>query len=200
MPPSSALLLDMGNVIVFFDHQRACRQIAALGQPGTTGDAVFDLLFHQPLERHYDCGEISTTTFLATLRETFGITAPDEAIARAWSDIFEPNHMLAAQMPELRRRFDRLILASNTNELHVERVRTLMPDTIALFDDRVLSFEVGVRKPAEEFFRRAILAAGGQPSDCVYVDDREDFVAAADALGMHALQYREGTIPFLGDG
>jgi HAD superfamily hydrolase (TIGR01509 family) len=189
-----ALLLDMGNVIVFFDHHRACRQLAALGQPGTAEDAVFDLLFHQPLERHYDCGEISTTTFLATLREAFGITASDESIARAWSDIFEPNRVLAAEMPELRRRFDRLVLASNTNELHISKVRALMPETLALFDEQVLSFEVGYRKPADEFFRRAIDAGGGDPARCVYVDDRQDFVAAAELLGMDAILYGQGTI------
>lgn len=184
----------MGNVIVFFDHHHACRQIAALGQQGTTEDAVFDLLFHQPLERHYDCGEIATATFLASLREAFGITAPDAAIARAWSDIFEPNAALAAQMPALRRRFDRLVLASNTNELHIETVRALMPDTLALFDEQVLSFQIGYRKPAEEFFRRALESAGGTPQDCLYVDDREDFVMAAHALGMHGVVYRQDTI------
>lgn len=192
MLPSSALILDMGNVLVFFDHHRACRRLAALGQPGTTEDDVFDLLFHQPLERHYDCGEITTPTFLATLREAFGITGPDEAIANAWADIFEPNEALAAELPDLRLRFDRLVLASNTNELHIGRVRALIPDTLALFDEQVLSFEVGCRKPAEDFFRRAIDAAGGRPSDCVYADDREDFVAAARELGMNALVYRRG--------
>lgn len=190
----------MGNVLVFFDHRRACRQIAALGQPGTTGDAVFDLLFHQPLERHYDCGEISTTTFLATLREAFGITAPDAAVAEAWADIFEPNEILAAGLPDLRRRYDRLVLASNTNDLHIGRVRALMPDALALFDDQVLSCDVGCRKPAEAFFRRAIDAGGGDPAACVYVDDREDFVAAADALGMTAVVYRQGPLHVPGGG
>jgi len=192
MPPSSALILDMGNVLVFFDHHRACRRLAALGQPGTTEDDVFDLLFHQPLERHYDCGEITTTTLLAALREAFGITAADESIANAWADIFEPNEALVAELPGLRLRFDRLVLASNTNELHIGRVRALIPDTLALFDEHVLSFEVGCRKPAEEFFRRAIAAAGGRASECVYIDDREDFVAAAQALGMNAVVYGRG--------
>ena len=195
-----ALLLDMGNVLVFFDHHRACRQIAALGQPGTAADAVFDLLFHQPLERHYDCGEISTATFLATLRDAFGITAPDAAIAEAWADIFEPNHVLTTGLPALRRRYDRLVLASNTNALHIDRVRALMPDTLALFDEQVLSFEVGIRKPADDFFRRAIDAGGGDPGACVYVDDREDFVAAAAALGMHAVVYRRGPLHVPGGG
>jgi hypothetical protein len=81
--PPRHLVIDMGNVIAFFDHHRACRQIAALGRPGTTEDEVCDLLFHQPLERQYDTGEISTAAFLTALRTAFGITVPDAVIANA---------------------------------------------------------------------------------------------------------------------
>ena len=188
------LVLDLGNVLAFFDHRRACRQIAALGRPGATEDAVFDLLFHQPLERQYDTGEIATTEFLATLRSAFGITASDDAIAEAWSDIFQPNDDLIAQLPALKAVVRTLVLASNTNELHFNRIRRLMPGAIALFDATVLSFEVGLRKPSVQFFERVIAATGNSAVQCVYVDDRPDFVAAAEALGMRGCVYERGTI------
>lgn len=189
-----SLVLDLGNVLAFFDHRRACRQIAALGRPGTTEDTVFDLLFHKPLERQYDTGEITTTEFLAALRSAFGITAGDDAIAEAWSDIFQPNDDLMAQLPALKTVVTRLVLASNTNELHFKRIRRLMPDAIALFDATVLSFEVGLRKPSVQFFDRVIAATGGPAGACAYVDDRPDFVAAAEALGMRGYVYARGTI------
>ena len=190
--PTQSLVLDLGNVLAFFDHHRACRQIAALARPGTTEDAVFDVLFHQPLERQYDTGEITTTAFIAALRATFGITATDDAIAEAWSDIFQPNADLTAQLPTLRTVVKTLVLASNTNELHFERIRSLMPGVIALFDATVLSFEAGVRKPSVQFFERVIAATAAPAGDCVYVDDRPDFVAAAEALGMRGSVYRRG--------
>lgn len=187
-----SLVLDLGNVLAFFDHRRACRQIAALGRPGTTEDAVFDLLFQQPLERQYDAGEITTTAFIGGLRSAFGITAEDDVIAEAWSDIFEPNDDLTAQLPTLKAAVRSLVLASNTNRLHFDRVTRMMPDVMALFDATVLSFEVGARKPAARFFERAIAATGGPAADCVYVDDRPDFVAAAQALGMRGWVYARG--------
>ncbi len=188
-----SLILDLGNVLAFFDHRRACRQIAALGRPGTTEDAVFDLLFQQPLERQYDTGEITTTEFIAALRSAFGITANGDTIAEAWSDIFQPNDDLTAQLPALKAVVRTLVLASNTNRLHFDCVTRLMPDVMALFDATVLSFEVGVRKPAARFFERVIAASGGPAGDCVYVDDRPDFVAAAEALGMRGWVYERGT-------
>jgi FMN phosphatase YigB (HAD superfamily) len=187
-----SLILDLGNVLAFFDHRRACRQIAALGRPGTTEDAVFDLLFHQPLERQYDTGEITTTAFIGGLRSAFGITAKDDAIAEAWVEIFEPNDDLTVQLPEIKAVVKALVLASNTNELHFNRVTRLMPDVMALFDATVLSFRVGVRKPSARFFERAIAATGGPAADCVYVDDRPDFVTAAAALGMRGCVYERG--------
>ena|SRR5579864_835830 len=187
-----SLILDLGNVLAFFDHRRACRQIAALGRPGTTEDSVFDLLFHKPLEREYDTGEITTTGFLAALRSAFGITGTDDAIAGAWSDIFQPNEDLAAQLPALKAVVKTLILASNTNELHFTRIRRIMPGTIALFDSTVLSFEVGFRKPSVQFFEQVVAATGGPAARCVYVDDRPDFVAAAEALGMRGCVYERG--------
>jgi HAD superfamily hydrolase (TIGR01509 family) len=187
-----SLVLDLGNVLAFFDHRRACRQIAALGRPGTTEDAVFDLLFHQPLERQYDTGAITTTEFIAALQSAFGIIAEDDAIAEAWSDIFEPNDDLTAQLPSLKAVVATLVLASNTNELHFARVTRLMPEAMALFDATVLSFVIGDRKPSARFFERAIAATGGLAGDCVYIDDRPDFVAAARARGMQGCVYERG--------
>jgi putative hydrolase of the HAD superfamily len=186
------LIFDMGNVLAFFDHDRACRQIAALGRAGTTEASVFDLLFHQPLERQYDTGEISTAEFIAALRAAFGITAPDDAVAHAWADIFEPNAELAAQLPALKTRAASLALASNTNELHYWKICSLMPETIALFDNAVLSYEVGYRKPAMSFFERMLAAAGGVAANCLYFDDRTDFVAAATTLGIRSVVYESG--------
>jgi putative hydrolase of the HAD superfamily len=187
-----AVIIDLGNVIAFFDHQRACRQIAALGRPGTTAEAVADVLFHRPLERDYDTGVISTQAFVDALRVHFGIAAPDAAIADAWSDIFTPNPHLTDQLPALKAQGVRLVLASNTNELHFARIRTMTPGVISLFDVCVLSHEVGARKPAEAFFQAALAAAGAPAVGCFYLDDRDDFVAAAAKLGIPGAVYVPG--------
>ncbi len=188
----TTLILDLGNVVAFFDHQRACRQIAALGRPGTTEDLVADLLFHRPLERDYDTGAISTPQFLDALRVHFGMSAPDEAIAEAWSDIFTPNPQLTDQLPPLKTRGLRLVLASNTNELHFARIRNMTPGVVSLFDVCVLSYEVGARKPADAFFQAVLAAAGTSAAACFYLDDRPDFVAAAGALGIPSAMYSPG--------
>ena len=53
-----------------------------------------------------------------------------------------------------------------------------------LFDAVVLSAEVGMRKPEEQIFRHAAGLLGLAPGQCVFIDDIEANVVAADALGM----------------
>ena len=186
------VVVDLGNVIALFDHRRASRQLASLSTVPVTEDEVFRAIFDSSLEPDLDCGRISPQDFLDRLRTLLHIAAPDDAIMRAWCDIFRPNESVVALLPRLKGSAARLLLASNTNPLHFEWLLRQMPEPLALFDECVLSYQVGVRKPAPDFFRRCAAAAGGVPGDCVFVDDRHEFVEEARALGMAGVTYYQG--------
>lgn len=53
-----------------------------------------------------------------------------------------------------------------------------------LFDAVVISSEVGLRKPDERIFLHAAAALGLDPEECVFVDDIEHNIRAAEAVGM----------------
>ena len=57
-------------------------------------------------------------------------------------------------------------------------------DFPGLFDTVVLSGEVGMRKPEKEIFLHAAKTLGLAPAECVFVDDMEANVTAAQACGM----------------
>ena len=56
-----------------------------------------------------------------------------------------------------------------------------------LFDDVVISGEVGMRKPEERIFQLAATRLGLSPAECVFVDDVEGNIVAARALGFTAV-------------
>ena len=56
-----------------------------------------------------------------------------------------------------------------------------------LFDDVVISGEVGMRKPEERIFKLAAARLGLSPAECVFVDDVEGNIVAAQALGFTAV-------------
>ena len=183
------VLLDFGNVIAFFDHGKACRQLAELSTAAMSAHDVYQAIFSTSLEEEYDAGRMSTAAFLDALRTTLHLRADDAEITRAWCDMFTPNDALAAAVPALKARGLRLVLASNTNALHHGWFGRVCADTLSLFDAQVLSYQVGCRKPDARFFRACLTAAACPAAECVYVDDRQDLVAAGQQLGLHGLVY-----------
>lgn len=59
----------------------------------------------------------------------------------------------------------------------------------ALFDDVVISGEVGLRKPQPEIFRLALERMGLPAHRTLFVDDAEPNVLAAQAVGLRALEH-----------
>jgi putative hydrolase of the HAD superfamily len=60
-----------------------------------------------------------------------------------------------------------------------------------LFDAVVISAEVGMRKPEERIFQHAASLLGVAPPECVFIDDIEANVQAAEALGMTGLWHAD---------
>ena len=65
----------------------------------------------------------------------------------------------------------------------------------------VISAEVGMRKPEERIFRHAADLIGLTPSECVFIDDMEANVRAAEAMGMRGVLHTqpEATVRALGE-
>ena len=198
MTRARCLLCDFGNVIAFFDHTKAARRLARLAQPPLDPQEAFDVVFRTPLEDDYDSGRISTPIFIARLRSLLHLDGTDIEIARAWNDIYTPNNAMASLLADLKRRGVRLVLASNTNELHYEWFRPLFARTLDLFDHEVLSFRVGCRKPDSRFFEACLRAAADvPPRECLFVDDRSDLIEAARAMGIASMMYEPGVEPII---
>ena len=58
-----------------------------------------------------------------------------------------------------------------------------------LFDEVVLSGEVGLRKPDPEIFRLVLRRLGVQASECVFVDDHPGHLEPAARLGMATVMH-----------
>jgi putative hydrolase of the HAD superfamily len=69
--------------------------------------------------------------------------------------------------------------------------RTDFPD---LFDGVVISCEVGMRKPEPEIFRHAAELIGLPPAACVFVDDVEANITAAEACGMTGVHHSDPVV------
>jgi HAD superfamily hydrolase (TIGR01549 family) len=178
------IFFDLGNVLIFFDHQKMCRQVAGLanldpeliqkvmktyGDPYERG-AVDDCFIHQELNK------------LAKKEISF------EALMRAISDIFEPNLEVIEIFQQIKAKGHRLFLLSNTCSAHFSFALSQFP-FLTQFDGHVLSYEVGARKPEKKIYEKALEIAGCQNKECFYTDDIFDYVASARSIGIDAEQY-----------
>lgn len=175
-----ALLVDLGKVLVDFDHQVTCERLAeATGVPARRLRSV---LFGD-LEADFDRGRLTSDEFFRACEARAGLpTLPRDLWVRAWRDIFAPLpeaiETLSRVRPGVRR-----VLVSNTNELHWEGVLAVFrPEEVV--DEMVLSFRVGAAKPDPEFWTSALAAARCAPEECLLADDRPELVAAASAHGI----------------
>ena len=156
---------------------------------GRTESEIREAIFGTDIEERYDRGEMSSEEFLDRLGQFIGLDNQRDAIRRAWVDIFWPNEAVIAVIGKLSRASYRLVLASNTNELHYEWFCEQFAEPLKHFARLVVSHEIGVWKPERRFFEHVVEAAGCPASDCVYIDDKEPFVAASRLMGMAAIQY-----------
>ena len=65
-------------------------------------------------------------------------------------------------------------------------------EAMEFFDDIVLSYQVGLLKPDPRIFKLAAERLGVEPEECVFVDDDEGNVQAAENCGMQGLVYEWG--------
>jgi putative hydrolase of the HAD superfamily len=195
-PAIRLLLCDLGKVLVAFDHRLIAERLApdTLG-PHRDPERLFTAIFHPAtgLVHAYDEGQMTSREFHALLQRNCGLRTPYKAFARQWSAIFTPMPETIALLEEIRTRC-RLVLLSNTNALHFAHLEERLPSLSAasgLFDDRILSFRVGLRKPDPAIFRHALDLAGARAEETLCIDDRPENVAAAEALGMHGHHFTD---------
>ncbi|MCS6851993.1 MAG: HAD family phosphatase [Gemmataceae bacterium] len=185
-----AIVLDFGNVIGFFDHRRAIRKMASYTD--VAEEALVGRLYDPELEDAYESGRLTTPEFLRTLRQRGGFRCSDDILADCFADIFWHNPEVCALIPELAARY-RLVLGSNTTELHSLRFRQQFAEQLRYFHALVLSHEVGARKPRPAFYEHCCRRAGHRPDECLFIDDLPANVAGAEACGLRGMVYRPGS-------
>ncbi len=83
----------------------------------------------------------------------------------------------------------RLLLLSNTDAIHYGWV-TEKYQIMRHFDDKVVSFEAGFRKPEPEIYRETIARAACPPAEIFFADDRPENVQGALEAGIDAVQFQ----------
>ncbi|MCA9035367.1 MAG: HAD family phosphatase [Planctomycetaceae bacterium] len=179
---------DMGNVLVYFSHDRMCENIARVcdWDTETTRRFLLDDGRQWKLER----GEITEEQFHSEFEAATGRAISIDELKHAAADIFWLNESI---LPVLRMLSDsgmRLILLSNTSVTHLRFIEAHF-DVLGFMHDRVTSWEVGALKPEPEIFEAALARAQCSPGECFYTDDIQAYIDQATTMGINARLYTD---------
>lgn len=180
------VLFDLGNVIIPVDFRR-CHEALARVCPHPP-ESVPKLIGRTGLPKRFEQGEISPEDFVTETCRLLDMKITYEEFWDVWTRIFLPEPLIPESLLEGLRRTQRLLLLSNTNCIHFEMAQKRYPQ-LRHFDGYVLSYEVGVMKPAPKIYHEAIARSGCRADECLFIDDLAVNVEAARNEGMEATQF-----------
>jgi putative hydrolase of the HAD superfamily len=185
-----AVIFDLGNVWVDFNHRIAAEKVAHLCHKPM--EEIFALFFDSGLTGLFEEGKITPDNFFQRVKEMLALKIPYAEFLPIWNDIFfltQKNRQVHALARELKNNY-KLGMISNINVLHFSYLQEKFP-IFDLFPQIVTSYAVGVRKPAALIYEKALQALGVLPQEAFYIDDRPELIQGAQNLGIYAVVLTE---------
>ena len=190
------LLVDFGGVLttnVFQSFKSFCRR------EGLPEDTIKETFRERgeglSLLRRLERGEIESDEFERRFAPVIGVEDSDNLVGRLFQDMGPDEPMLDA-VRAARGNGIKTGLISNSWGAGLQYDPGLLEE---LFDEVVISGDVGMNKPDAEIFELAAERIGVPPGECVFVDDLRENCEGAEAVGMTAVLHRgaDGTVPRL---
>ncbi|MBW2523723.1 MAG: HAD family phosphatase [Deltaproteobacteria bacterium] len=179
--PIEALLFDVGGVL---SQDRVEDKLADLARKyGVSYERL--IAVKDPIRLDADLGRLSDAEFWQRTLATVGVDATEEDV-----DIEPYLAEVPGTLEVVRALHGRVrlgILSNDSRELSSARRRRHGFDQ--LFDPIIISAHIGLVKPGREIYHHALQRLGVAAERCLFVDNREDNVAAARACGLRALRF-----------
>jgi len=177
------VVFDLGKVLVDFSYRQL---LPFLRRRGALIRDIDDFAGRVRLI-DYEHGRIATAEFLRGINALLSAPLAEADLKNAWCDIFTPIPQMLALARRLRTQVGVYII-SNTGEIHWDHLRERF-SLADLCDDAFASCEVGHMKPAAAIYTTAQKRFGFAPEEVVFIDDRPENVAGAEACGWQAIRH-----------
>lgn len=179
------IVFDLGNTLIRFDHNISSGKIAKAFNVDLK--KMYDTFFDSDITRSFERGGLTPREFHLKAGQLLGFDIPYDDFVKIWNDVFWEDSAMCELARKLKKKY-KLMLLSNISLLHFEHIRKKF-DIIEIFDELVLSYEVGAIKPERKIFDEVVKRAGGEKKGLFYIDDREDLIKAALEMGIDSVRF-----------
>jgi len=183
------VLFDYGQVI---SQTQPADAMAGMAAAAAADPDAFELAYWQHRNAYDDAGHTQHSYWAAVAHSRD--EPVDEALAAALDALditswLTPDAGTVAVIGELESRGVPLALLSNAPQTHARAIAG--QDWMRPFAGHTFfSADLGMIKPSPDIFRHVVAALGAEPQDVIFVDDRGDNIAAAAALGIRTIHFR----------
>lgn len=192
VPSIKNLIFDLGGVILDLSVDHTLDAFADLSK--ITKEKVKELFISSPGFEDYEKGSLDDQAFREFIRETYSVSASDEAIDTCW------NAMLLGIPPlkldlltKLQNEFQ-VYLLSNTNGIHLHHINEVMLPKIAgakvldnYFHKAYYSHLMCKRKPDADIFEQVIEENHLVPEQTLFLDDNAMNIEGAKSVGIKTI-------------
>ena len=177
-----AVILDLGGVVFGISVDRIIKSWAE-----SSGCHPKDIAPKFKVDEYYKLFEIrkiSPEEYRSHVCNVLEINISDEDFDKGWNSIYLELLPGIEQLLLQLKDKTRLLVLTNTNEIHAKEWRVRYADILKHFDRVFASHEIGVRKPSPESFHAILDYLGTTPDRVVFFDDTPDNVEGALSVGI----------------
>ncbi|MEV6931481.1 HAD-IA family hydrolase [Dactylosporangium sp. NPDC051485] len=188
----TALLIDFDGVLRAFDPSINAKIEQRYGlEPGTVLDTALQWDRLLPAIT----GRMTRADWLATVAATLAdrVGGPERAAELMDEWVVYPGTVdpdVLQFVRDVRAAGHPVCVATNSTVEFREVLESF--DLATEFDAVAISAEIGVHKPAKEYFQAACALIGTPPARCMLVDDTDRMIRGARAAGLTAYRYMPG--------
>jgi putative hydrolase of the HAD superfamily len=186
------IIFDLGNVLIsfkpseYFDNKK---------YPQTIKTRIISDIFNSREWKLLDNGELTTEEAIDSISTTTSLNKDEIAhIFNLRTEIMFPLDQNVRLLPELKKRGFRIFFLSNFPIDIFEEIKSGYY-FFKYFDGGIISSEVKFSKPDIRIYQILLEKYSLIPSECLFIDDLEENVMAAEVAGMKGLiTYGSGEI------
>jgi HAD superfamily hydrolase (TIGR01509 family) len=180
------IVFDLGNVLLSWDPGEF---LLKTGYDDETARHILNTVFRSQTWFSLDNGDISKEEAIEIMATASSLKRDEIAsLFDLCTEIIFPISQNVKLLPELKKRGFNLYYLSNYPLEFFNETKKLH-DFFNYFDGGIISAEVRKSKPDPEIYKAFLDICQLNPAECLYIDDLEVNVGAAEASGMKVIHF-----------
>ncbi|OVE74804.1 hypothetical protein BVX95_01025 [archaeon D22] len=181
------VIFDLGGVY-FSDGTK--RAIKIISQKYNISEEKVTAVLKGELGTKYRIGELSDEEFWTFAKKNWDTNIPSKDLAKIWLEGYLPIEGTSEIIDRLGKSKYEIIYLSDNVQQRVDYLEKKYP-FLNKFKDGIFSHLAHTRKPDPAIYKMVLEKSSNTASECVYIDDKEELLKPAKALGIKTIHFKD---------